>query len=388
MLTELRLPEAFCGLLRYTESILSLEIIRALWQLYRTYRTDTAPLMETSAEHIVSERSAVRPLIRGAGGETSFESHGKRCAWIHACWSDGGQNYPGLEYKGVGNFDGSPVYERRSGPHEILVGGQRFDWAQEEFHTSRQLWHAGVNCQRPLALFRLQWQGVSIPAGLFVRASRSPIRLIDFWKDPQILEEYLAITGEDAAQWSVRLGRGIGASLRTMFELGCAKPVEIDNTSSEGELLDFEHVWNGWFYGQPMPACYPLEAVRPLFREFAFVMGPSARKFETAFSESFCGRASEGDTAEQKALFAVEAYLGRELCPSEKLAPVDDRVRIKLLEDWTRALEFYVHLKTGTFAWDGAPGTQFVLRNLDRLIAITKEDLARMRARVAKVITE
>jgi hypothetical protein len=215
-----------------------------LWELYRSYRTGTARMSSVEAEVIAAERDIV-PLRIALQGQECFQAHGIRSAWIYAPWSDGEHEYPGYEYKGAGNFDGSHVYERQSGPHQIIVGGQRFDWAQEEYYTTHQLWHAGVSCQRPMALFRIHLDGIDTPAGLFVRTNRSPIRLIDFWRQPQLLHAYLELTGEDLSSYTRRIGATIAQSLPRMFGAGCAKPIEIDNTSSEGELLDFEHVWNG-----------------------------------------------------------------------------------------------------------------------------------------------
>lgn len=88
--------------------------------------------------------------------------------------------------------------------------------------------------------------------------------------------------------------------------MGGAKPIEIDNTSSEGELLDFEHVWNSWFYGTPVPPCYVFETIYPLFREFAFALAPASADFEDSFAEGICGTRLRCDNAQGKAALVVQ----------------------------------------------------------------------------------
>jgi hypothetical protein len=360
--------------------------METLWHLYRMYRTGLSTLAQVPAELIWSERADVKPMLRGSVGVEAFEAHGVRSAWIFDPWQDSHGSYSGYEYKGVGNSDGSPMYERPSGPYRIIVGGQRFDWAEEEFTTNRALWDAGVACQRPIALFRLALEGIESSAGLLVRTSRSPIRLIDFWRQPGLLDRYLSITREDLQTYAGRLGGIIGRSLVRMFNAAMAKPVDIDNTSSEGELLDFEHVWNGWFWGSPLQPCYMFEAIYPIFREFGFSLASGTADFERAFVEDFCGGESVAGNPNEKTRQVIGRFLGLDLTDDQLLAPVNQEVRVKLLEDWARALAFYRELETNRAAWTKIAEGEFLFRNLDALIQITEDDMDRMRRRAPKAV--
>ena len=371
----------------------------ALWNLYRTYRTGVAPFAPIDATLIAPEHSDAPPLFRVSGAAPStdgavagvvqgYEAHGGRSVWIHRPWRDPGGTYPGYEYKGAGNFDGTPPYLQTSGPYEIIVGGQRLDWATEEFDTTRRVQQAGADVQRAIAVFQVPPPFDGMHAGIFVRATRSPIRLMHFWRHPEVLTHYLAIGSERIEAYAARLGAAMGRSARLMLSLGIATPLHIDNVTSEGEFVDFEHVWNGWYYGHPMPPSYVFETVYAAFREMPFVFGAAVGAYDAAFTRELCGTAVEmrGDAGERSRA-AVARFLGAEVDEPALIAPVADGVRVKLLEDWDRALTFYRYLEAQRSGLSAVAGTTFVLDNLTSLIRMTEDDIRRMRARPAKVLT-
>jgi len=364
----------------------------ALWSLYRDYKPRSMALERVEATTIEVMLPSLVPLFRGSGGVVGCESHSVRSAWIYAPWQDRSGSYPGYEYKGVGNIDGSEVEVVDSGAHVVLYGAQRFDWAQEEYETTKEVVSAGILAQRPLALFRIALRGVEVPAGIFVRSARSPFRLMDFWYRPQLLDTYLELRREPRERYVSRLAATLAASVKALFAMGYGKPLVIDNISSEGELMDFEHVWNGWFYGHPLPICYAYETVYSVFRELPLCLGGAYSHFERTFAASF-GAAELPGRAHEKALQLTEAIVGRKLDAVEVVAPVADGVRADLLRRWSAALEWYRTLQAlpreGRDALTG-PGDRagYLFGSLDMLIESTQRDIALMVRRPRKVVGE
>ena len=358
-----------------------------VWCLYRSYRSGTAPYVRIAAAVLHARLPDIVPIFRSSdtgsdGHVTGCEGHGGRSVWIYAPWADGGRAFPGYEYKGAGNFDGTPPYLHVVGPYQVIVGGHRLEWAVEEFDTTRRLEDAGVDVQRPLALFELFEPAVDARAALLVRATQSAVRVMHFCSIPHLLPAYLQITGESRDAYAERLGAALGRSTRLMLDIGVAAPLNIDNVSSEGELVDLEHVWNGWYYGHPVPRSYLVETIYPLFRDIHFVLSESAGRFEDQFAAAFCGAKVEGSpNPRERTVSIVEQFVGEPVNPAELLAPVAIGVREKLLADWTQALEFYRRVDENRGAFVDVPGTAFLLHHVDELVAMTETDIDLLKRR-------
>lgn len=67
---------------------------------------------------------------------------------------------------------------------------------------------------------------------------------------------------------------------------------------------------------------------------------------------------------------------------------MNDHVRVKLLDDWGRAHAFYEQLNAQREAWAGVSSGQFLLRNLDALLAMTQDDIERIRRRASKPLNQ
>lgn len=359
----------------------------ALWELYRSIRPGGGFLAPVAGTVVAARMDGLEPVFRAAGGTPSAEAHSGRSAWVHRPWSDDRASYPGIEYKGVGWGDGGAVEVVDTGAYEQLSGGQRYDWAAEEYHTSVKAWALGIPCQQPLGLFRLELRDVAVPAGLLARTYTCPLRLIDLWREPHVLETYCDLTGEAVEEYAARLGAVLGRSVRALVDAGMAKPVTIDNTTVDGEIVDFEHVWNGWFTGQPMPPSYAVEAVGALLRELPFALRDATAAFEPAFASAFAGVTPATGAWDERAHAYVEAALGRTVSEEDALAPVADGVRVEMLERWAATLAGYLDVRDALRAAGGSGPTTAAAADVDALIAITRDQITRMRTRAPKTTT-
>jgi hypothetical protein len=361
--------------------------VEALWKLSRRFLPKEYFLGKADGKLLQMPQSPGLdlPLLftDGNGTVKMFQSHSKRSAWLFQPWRDEqGRWYPGYEYKGVG-LEGGPIEVLQDG---TLWGAQPFAWATQEYETTKAVWKLLVGedsepnqntncspvpavrarqdttnsspaararydtglCQRPVGLYAMDLEGRRI--GVMVRAVQSPIRLHDFWYYEWLMDAYLEITGEKKEEYARRLGTALGNSVRMMSDAGYCKPLEIDNITSEGEHVDFEHVWDGEWSGdaarlRSRPAVLH-HALNNLLKEIPFVLGgTSLAAFEKAFGAAFAGIVVDDGDPSASAKKLLEAYIGRGLSAEElKLMPPPG-VKAKLEADRKRKLESVDRLK-------------------------------------------
>jgi hypothetical protein len=282
-------------------------------------------LKKTDSPVILRDTSKEVPLLFNSknGNIEAFQAHSNRSAILYHPFEEDGRWFFGYEYKGVG-LKGKGIEDNGG----RLWGGVESHAAVREFEWNKKAFNSGALSQKPVMVYKAG-NFFGKEAAVFVRAVSSPIRLIDFTNHKSLLQEYLEITGETEEQYAKRLGLTVGKSMKLMFDNHLSKDtMEIDNTTSEGEMMDFERLYTGESKEQEVKVrCFSL---RKFLYEVNLIFKNTMDDFLDGFSQAFVGKQINFSNDPGKQL--LEDYMGEAFTEEQVKFVYEEPIRSSVIE--------------------------------------------------------